>query len=258
MLVNKVQAGFSLAAIKAPAFGDRRLDLLKDLSTLTGATLLSPSMGISLANVELEHLGEADKITISQDETIIINPKGDKTLVLQRIEEVKAQLKLADNKYITDKTNERLATLASKTAAIYVGAPTEPELNEKKHRVDDALQATRAAISSGYLPGGGSALYRCSLLTTSTILQKALKAPYECILQNAGLDIPFPSSESFEFGVNALTGQVVNLVIDKVIDPTLVVTEALQNASSVATLLLLTEVTIHDTNQPAELPDDYT
>ena len=258
MLVNSGRSGLTMAAVKAPAFGDRRLEVLKDLAVLTGAVLFSPnSSGVSLANITVDDMGEAHKVTVNRSETIIVEPKGSKELINERIAEVKAQLQLADNKYLIDKTNERLATLASKTAAIYVGASTEPELNEKKHRVDDALQATRAAIASGYLPGGGTALYRCSLITSSPILKQALKAPYHTILENAGLEIPFPEEMTYEYGVNALKGTVANLVADKIIDPTLVVIEALQNAASVATTLLLTEVTIHDENQPEQLPDDY-
>lgn len=255
MIVNKMQGNLQCAAVKAPAYGDRRVEILKDLSTLTGAALISPTTGTPLASITTEHLGECEKIIIDAEETIIISPKGEREAILRRIEEVKAQLSLATDKYILDKTSERLANLQAKTAAIYVGAPTEADLEEKKHRVDDAIQATRAAIKSGYLPGGGTALLRAAAVTNSDILKRALTYPYDTILSNAGLDTPFPLSLPFNHGVDANTGKVVDMIESKIIDPTLVVTEALQNAVSAASTLLLTEVTIYEENQPQELPD---
>lgn len=255
MIVNKMQGTLQCAAVKAPAYGDRRVEILKDLSILTGATLISPTTGTPLSSITLDHLGECDKVIISQDETILVSPKGSKESIENRITEVKAQLSQATDKYILDKTSERLANLLAKTSAIYVGAPTEGDLEEKKHRVDDAIQATRAAIKSGYLPGGGTALYRASFKTISPILQEALKSPYETILSNAGLSTPFPVTSPNNYGVDANTGDVVDMLSSKIIDPTLVVTEALQNAASAASTLLLTEVTLYEENQPSQLPD---
>ena len=263
LVVNKLRGGLKVAAVKAPGFGDRRKAMLEDISTLTAGQMISEDLGIKLENVTLAMLGRAKKVTIDKDNTTIVDGAGDKEQIAGRIEQIKAQIETTTSDYDKEKLQERLAKLAGGVAVIKVGGSSEVEVKERKDRVDDALHATRAAVEEGIVPGGGvTLLYATKALEGLKgvnedqtrgidIVRKALQSPVRQIAQNAGHDGAVIAGKLLEqhnenFGFNAQTEKYEDLVAAGVIDPTKVVRVALQDAASVAGLLITTEVTIAD------------
>lgn len=259
LVVNRLRLGLKVVGIRAPAFGERRAEILKDLATLTGAELMSDAKAIRLESITPDMFGSCDKIIVSQDESLIISPKGDFNTIQLRIAELKTRLSKPDTSeqapWIQEKLNERLASLTGKIAVFYVGAATETELKEKKDRIDDALRATKSAITLGYVPGAGLALVLAAneiddikTLDVEPIKDAfvaALNSPHNLILSNADLKRNIFYEPELK-AINALTNELVNPEKAGIIDPTLVVTEALTNAVSAANMVLLSEVTIHD------------
>jgi chaperonin GroEL len=261
LVVNKLRGGLRVAAVKAPGFGDRRKAMLEDLAILTGAQVVSEDLGIKLENVSLDMLGKAKKVSITKDDTTIVDGVGEKSAIEARISQIKRQIEDTTSDYDKEKLQERLAKLAGGVAVIRVGGSTEVEVKEKKDRVDDALNATRAAADEGIVPGGGVALLKASKALANltgdnddqtagiAIVRRALQAPIRQIAENAGVEGSIVvgkilESDSATFGFNAQTEQYVDLVADGVIDPAKVVRTALQDAASVAGLLITTEAAI--------------
>lgn len=267
LVVNKLRGGLKVAAVKAPGFGDRRKAMLEDIATLTAGEMISEDLGIKLENVNLQMLGQAKKVTIDKDNTTIVDGAGSADAIKGRVEQIRAQIEVTTSDYDREKLQERLAKLAGGVAVIKVGGATEVEVKERKDRVDDALHATRAAVEEGILPGGGTALLYATRALEGLkganedqtrgvdIIRRALQSPVRQIAQNAGHDGAVVAGKLLEqkettFGFNAATDVYENLVAAGVVDPTKVVRTALQDAASVAGLLITTEATI------AELPDD--
>ena len=267
LVVNKLRGGLKVSAVKAPGFGDRRKAMLEDIAILTGGQVISEDIGIKLENVSLEMLGSAKRVAITKEETTIIDGAGTKKDIEARVSQIRAQIEDTTSDYDKEKLQERLAKLSGGVAVIKVGGATEIEVKEKKDRVDDALNATRAAVEEGVLPGGGVALLRCTkaikaLTDTNADIQaginivlKALEAPIRQISENAGVEGSIVVSKVLEnnthsFGFDAQTETYTDLVKAGIIDPTKVVRTALQDAASVASLLITTEAMIGD------LPDD--
>ncbi|NBB14176.1 chaperonin GroEL [Caulobacter sp. SLTY] len=261
LVVNKLRGGLRVAAVKAPGFGDRRKAMLEDIAVLTGGEVISEDLGIKLENVTLEMLGKAKKVTITKDDTTIVDGVGAKEGIEARIGQIKKQIEDTTSDYDKEKLQERLAKLAGGVAVIRVGGSTEVEVKEKKDRVDDALNATRAAVEEGIVPGGGVALLKASKILDGltgdnadqtngiAIVRRALQAPIRQIAENAGVEGSIVvgrilESDSATFGFNAQTEEYVDLVQDGVIDPAKVVRTALQDAASVAGLLITTEAAI--------------
>ena len=261
LVVNKLRGTLQVAAVKAPGFGDRRKEILEDIAVLTNGTAVSEDMGIKLDNIGLENLGRAKRVVIDKDSTTIIGGAGDKTAIQARVNQIKAQIQESTSDYDKEKLQERLAKIAGGVAVIHVGAPSELEMKEKKARVEDALNSTRAAVEEGIVPGGGVALLKAShaLLDVKVdddekfgvnIVKKACEAPIRQIAFNAGLDGAIvlhevlSHKEDSHFGYNAWTGQYMDLVEAGVIDPKKVVRCALEYAASVASLMLTTETMI--------------
>ena len=264
LVVNKLRAGFPVVAIKAPAYGERRMEVLQDLSVLTGAELISDSSAVRAEDVKFEQLGSAKKIVVSQDETVIIEPSGDPVLIQKRADEVRGRIAVANHEWEVEKLNERLAKLVAKVAVLYVGAPTETEVKEKKDRIDDAIKATKAAIVQGYVPGGGSTLYDISSRLNAKdeykdvleVFKQGLRAPFNKIITNAGKDpIVIASNITETKGYNAANDKYEDYVTAGIIDPTMVVVEAITNAVSAANMIILSEVTIHDVDPKYEPAD---
>jgi chaperonin GroEL len=252
LLVNRIQAQLPVCAIKAPAFGERRQKLLEDLALLTGGTLLTETLGTTLQQADLSHLGQAKKVTISKDSTIFVVEPEDMKPIEARIEEVKTELSLLspDHTYDIQKSKERIAMLAGKVAVINVGAYTEIELKEKKFRIDDAIQATQAALKEGFVPGGGLMFALLSKQISKhnpgyIAIAKALQSPLEtiCINANASFGAVY-NTISEDKGFDANNKEFCNLIERGIIDPTLVLTSAIDNAISVATTLLMTAATV--------------
>jgi len=265
LVMNKLRGSFKVAAIKAPGFGDRRKAMLQDIAVLTGATVVSEEQGYKLENATLAYLGEARNVTIDKDNTTIVEGKGDQKDVLARINEIKVQIEKSTSDYDKEKLQERLAKLSGGVAVLNIGAATEVELKEKKARVEDALHATRAAVKEGIVAGGGVALLRAidSINTKgfmadetigAEILKKALEAPCRLIVNNAGLEESVVVNKIKEskgsHGFDARHEEYVDMLKSGIIDPTLVTRTAVQNAASIAGLLLTTEATISDTPEP--------
>jgi chaperonin GroEL len=271
LVVNKLRGGLKVAAVKAPGFGDRRKAMLEDIAILTKGTVISEDVGIKLENVTLDMLGSAKRVTIDKDSTTVVDGAGDAAAIAGRVEAIRQQMELTTSEYDREKMQERLAKLAGGVAIIRVGASTEVEMRERKDRVDDALHATRAAVEEGIVPGGGTAL----LYATKTldaikgdnddqargidIVRRALQAPLRQIAENAGHDGGVVAGRLLEGndetqGFNAQTGEYENLVASGVIDPTLVVRSALQDAASVAGLLLTTEAAVADADDRPAAP----
>ena len=265
LVVNKLRGGLKIAAVKAPGFGDRRKAMLEDIAILTGGTAVSEDLGIKLENVTLDMLGRARKVRIEKEATTIVDGAGSKTEIEGRVAQIKAQLEETSSDYDREKLQERLAKLAGGVAVIRVGGATEVEVKEKKDRVDDALNATRAAVEEGILPGGGVALLRAvkaleglkpgndDQRTGVEIVRKAITAPARQIVENAGGDGAVVigkllEASDYAWGYDAQTGEYGDLVKAGIIDPTKVVRTALQDAASVAGLLITTEAMV------AELP----
>ena len=261
LVVNKLRGGLRVAAVKAPGFGDRRKAMLEDIAILTGAQVVSEDLGIKLENVSLDMLGKAKKVSITKDDTTIVDGIGEKDAIEARIAQIKRQIEDTTSDYDKEKLQERLAKLAGGVAVIRVGGSTEVEVKEKKDRVDDALNATRAAADEGIVPGGGTALLKASKALAGVvgdnddqtagiaIVRRALQSPIRQIAENAGVEGSIVVGKILEnasssFGFNAQTEQYVDLVVDGVIDPAKVVRTALQNAASVAGLLITTEAAI--------------
>ena len=269
LVVNKLRGTLNVAAIKAPGFGDRRKEMLKDIAVLTGGTVITKELGMSLETSSLQDLGSAKKVTISKDMTTIVDGSGSPEEVAERVQALRNQIESVGSEYDREKLQERLAKLDGGVAVISVGAPTETEMKEKKDRVEDALNATRAAVEEGIVVGGGCALVRVSQTLEGfeggnpeqtigvSIVRRAIKEPLMQIANNAGLSGDVVISEilrndSPTFGYNALTDNYEDLVASGVIDPTKVARSALQNASSVAGLMLTTETLV------ANIPQDET
>ncbi|WP_334161743.1 chaperonin GroEL [Phenylobacterium sp.] len=261
LVVNKLRGGLRVAAVKAPGFGDRRKAMLEDIAILTGGQLISEDLGIKLENVSLDMLGRAKKVTITKDDTTIVDGSGDKAGIEGRVAQIKKQIEDTTSDYDKEKLQERLAKLAGGVAVIRVGGATEVEVKEKKDRVDDALNATRAAVEEGIVPGGGVALLKASKVLDGfkgdnddqeagvAIVRRALQAPIRQIAENAGVEGSIVVGKVLEnasptFGFNAQTEEYVDLVQAGVIDPAKVVRTALQDAASVAGLLITTEAAI--------------
>jgi chaperonin GroEL len=263
LVVNKLRGGLKVAAVKAPGFGDRRKAMLEDIAILTGGTVISEDLGIKLETVTLDMLGRAKRVTIDKENTTIVDGSGKKTDIEGRVKQIKAQIEETTSDYDREKLQERLAKLAGGVAVIKVGGATEVEVKERKDRVDDALHATRAAVEEGVVPGGGVALLRAVKALESiksdnedqkvgiAIVRKALQAPARQIFQNAGEDGSVVAgkildSDKYAYGFNAQTGVYGDLISEGVIDPTKVVRCALQDAASVAGLLITTEAMVAD------------
>ena len=263
LVVNKIRGTFNSTAVKAPGFGDRRKAMLQDMAVLTGGQVISEEVGLKLENVTLDLLGRAKRVIITKDETTIVDGAGDKDEVNGRISQIKTEIDNTDSDWDREKLQERLAKLAGGVALIKVGAATEVELKEKKHRIEDAISATRAAIEEGVVAGGGTALLRSrpavlkvveSLTgdeaTGARTVYDALVAPAKHIADNAGLEgsvvVQRVESETGGMGLNAATGEYVDLLAAGIIDPAKVTRAALQNAASIAALVLTTECLVAD------------
>ena len=271
LVVNKLRGGLKVAAVKAPGFGDRRKAMLQDIAVLTGGEMISEDLGIKLENVTVQMLGKAKRVTITKDDTTIVDGAGKKADIQGRIAQIKQQIEDTTSDYDKEKLQERLAKLAGGVAVIKVGGSTEVEVKEKKDRVDDALNATRAAVEEGIVPGGGVALMR-TLKTLDglkpanddqrvgiNVVRRALQAPARQIAENAGEDGAVVAGKildksDYAFGYNAQTGEYGDLVKQGVIDPTKVVRTALQDAASVAGLLVTTEAMVAERPKPKAPP----
>jgi len=262
LVVNKIRGALKVAAVKAPGFGDRRKEMLQDIAIVTGGTVISEEQGRRLDDCTLEDLGTAEKITIDKDNTTIVNGGGDKGSIDSRIKQIKAQIESTTSDYDREKLQERLAKLAGGVAVLYIGAASEVEMKEKKDRVDDALHATRAAVEEGIVPGGGVSFIRAIAAlegmkgenddetTGIAIIRRALEEPLRQIVANAGLEgsiiVQKVKEGKNDFGYNARTDEYENLIKAGVIDPTKVSRVALENAASVAAMILTTECLLAD------------
>jgi len=272
LVVNKIRGTLKVAAVKAPGFGDRRKEMLEDIAVLTGGTVISEEKGYKLEDATLQYLGQAEKMTIDKENTTIINGSGKKADITARINQIKAQIGTTTSDYDKEKLQERLAKLSGGVAVIYVGAASEVEMKEKKDRFEDALHATRAAIEEGIIPGGGVAYLRAQKAiekmkgenedesTGIGIVRRALEEPLRQIVENAGLEgsviIQKVKEGKDDFGFNARTEEYENLYKSGVIDPTKVARIALENAASIASMLLTTECVLatHKEEKPAMPP----
>jgi chaperonin GroEL len=261
LVVNKLRGGLKVAAVKAPGFGDRRKAMLEDIAILTGGTVISEDLGIKLENVKLNDLGKAKKVLIEKENTTIVEGGGKKQDIVGRCNQIRAQVEETTSDYDREKLQERLAKLAGGVAVIRVGGSTEVEVKERKDRVDDSLHATRAAVEEGIVPGGGVALARASLILAKLkadnddqrfgieIVRKAIQMPLRQIAENAGEDGAVIAGkvldkDEYNWGFDAQTGEFKDLVRSGIIDPTKVVRTALQDAASVAGLLVTTEAMV--------------
>ncbi len=259
LVVNKLRGSLKIAAVKAPGFGDRRKAMLEDIAILTGGTVISEERGFTMENATIEMLGTAEKVVIDKDNTTLVNGGGDEALIKGRVNQIKAQMETTTSDYDKEKLQERLAKLAGGVAVLYVGAASEVEMKEKKDRVDDALHATRAAVEEGIVAGGGVALVRSidalnfegdnqDETTGIKIVKRAIEEPLRQIVENAGGEgsviVAKVAEGEADFGFNAKTDEYVNMFEAGIIDPTKVVRVALENAASVAGMLLTTECVI--------------
>jgi len=270
LVVNKLKGVINGAAVKAPGFGDRRKAMLEDIAIMTSGNFISEDLGIKLENLNLDDLGEATKVVIDKENTTIIEGKGTKEKIVARMNQIKRQIEETTSDYDREKLQERLAKIAGGVAVIHVGAATEAEMKEKKARVEDALHATRAAVEEGIVPGGGVALIRCASIiddlslvgdekTGANIVKKALEEPARMIAENAGEEgsiivEKIKNSEKLTFGFNALTNEFVDMYEAGIIDPTKVARAALQNAASVASLMLTTESVVTEIPEKEKTP----
>jgi chaperonin GroEL len=266
LVVNKLRGSLKIAAVKAPGFGDRRKEMLQDIAALTGGTVISEDQGYKLESATVAYLGQAESITIDKDNTTIVGGKGQKDAIVGRVNQIKSQIEATTSDYDREKLQERLAKLSGGVAVLYVGASTEVEMKEKKDRVDDALHATRAAVEEGIVPGGGVAYIRCidSLEKVKTdnadektgvaIVRRSLEEPLRQIVANAGLEgsiiVQKVREGKADFGFNARTEVYEHMLAAGVIDPTKVSRIALENAASIASMLLTTECVIADKPEP--------
>ncbi|PDH94696.1 molecular chaperone GroEL [Oenococcus oeni] len=265
LVLNKLRGTFNVAAVKAPGFGDRRKAQLQDIAILTGATVVTEDLGLQLKDVTIDQLGQANRVTITKDKTTIVEGKGDKTALADRIKSIRQEIDSTTSDFDREKLQERLAKLAGGVAVVRVGAATETELKEKKYRIEDALNATRAAVEEGFVAGGGTAFVNIipevkkvadslqgDVATGARIVLRALEEPLRQIVENAGLEGSVIAQrakiEKPEVGFNAATGEWVNMIDAGIVDPTKVTRSALQNAASVSAMILTTEAVV------AELP----
>jgi chaperonin GroEL len=265
LVVNKLRGTFTGVAVKAPGFGDRRKRMLEDIAILTGGEVITEEMGLKLENTQISQLGRARRVVVAKDNTTIVDGSGDLEAIKGRINQIKAEVESTDSDFDREKLQERLAKLSGGVAVVKVGAATETEMKEKKHRVEDALQATRAALEEGIVPGGGVALLQASNgvnadaiededeRTGARIILRSLEEPLRQIAENSGLEgsvvVADVRKAKKGFGLNAATGEIVDLVAAGVIDPAMVTRSALQNAASIAKNILTTEAIV------AEIPD---
>ncbi|MBS7319978.1 MAG: chaperonin GroEL, partial [Myroides sp.] len=272
LVVNKLRGALKIAAVKAPGFGDRRKAMLEDIAILTGGTVIAEESGYTLENATLEMLGTAEKVSIDKDNTTIVNGAGDADLIKNRVNQIKAQMETTTSDYDREKLQERLAKLAGGVAVLYVGAASEVEMKEKKDRVDDALHATRAAVEEGIVAGGGVALLRAkdSLSTIEAvnadektgiqIVSRAIESPLRTIVENAGLEgsviVAKVAEGAGNYGYNAKTDEYVDMLTAGIIDPKKVTRVALENAASVAGMILTTECALVDIKEEggAQMP----
>jgi chaperonin GroEL len=271
LVVNKIRGTFQAASVKAPGFGDRRKAMLQDMAVLTGAQVISEDVGLKLENTTLDLLGQAKRVIITKDNTTIVDGGGAEDDVKGRIAQIKTEIENTDSDWDREKLQERLAKLAGGVAVIQVGAATEVELKEKKHRIEDAVSSVRAAIEEGVVAGGGTALIRARSAvdevvqslegderTGARLVWEALPAPARNIAENAGLEgnvmVRAIEAETGSNGLNAATGEIVDLVKAGIIDPAKVTRAALQNAASIAALVLTTEALVADKPEPPAPP----
>ena len=270
LVVNRIRGSLKICAVKAPGFGDRRKDMLEDIAVLTGGTVISEIKGMQLTQASINDLGTAEKITVNKDNTTIVNGAGDKEAIAQRVNQIKSQIETTTSSYDKEKLHERLAKLAGGVAVLYIGAPSEVEMKEKKDRVDDALSATRAAIAEGIVPGGGVAYIRClpkldelkgdndDENTGIAIIRRAIEEPLRQIVDNAGVEgaviVQKVKEGKGDYGYNARTDTFENFFDTGVIDPAKVTRVALENAASIAGMFLTTECVIADKKEENPAP----
>ena len=270
LVVNRLRGSLKVCAVKAPGFGDRRKEMLEDIAILTGGTVISEEKGMQLANATVEMLGRAEKVTINKENTTIVNGAGNKENIAARVAQIKAQIEQTTSDYDREKLQERLAKLAGGVAVLHIGAPSEVEMKEKKDRVDDALSATRAAIAEGIVPGGGVAYIRCVKLlenvkganedetTGIQIIRRAIEEPLRQIVDNAGEEgavvVQKVKEGNADYGYNARTDTYENLMAAGVIDPAKVTRVALENAASIAGMVLTTSCVIADKKEDTPAP----
>lgn len=267
LVLNKMRGTFNVVAVKAPGFGDRRKDQLQDIAILTGATLITDDLGLNLKDATLEQLGQANKVNVTKDSTTIVDGSGSNDEIANRVAEIKTQIEKTTSDFDRDKLKERLAKLSGGVAVVRVGAATETELKEKKYRIEDALNATRAAVEEGFVPGGGTALINVipeiakldaeaggDEETGIRIVLRALEEPVRQIAENAGVEgsviVEKLKDEKPGIGYNAANGKFEDMIDDGIVDPTKVTRSALQNATSVSALLLTTEAVVADEPKP--------
>ncbi len=278
LVVNKLRGTFTSVAVKAPGFGDRRKEMLKDIATLTGATVISEELGLKLDKVTPEQLGQAKRVTVTKEETTIVDGAGKQDAIKGRIEMIKKQIEETDSDFDREKLQERLAKLSGGVAVIQVGAATETELKEKKHRIEDALSATRAAVQEGMIPGGGASLIHAIKAIDRyeppktnghsatwadekigiSIVRKALEEPARQIADNAGFEgsvqVNAVRSKNAPFGFDAMSGEIVDMFAAGIVEPLKVTRAALQNAASIGAMVLTTETLIADKPEPKKEP----
>lgn len=265
LVLNKIRGTFNAVAVKAPGFGDRRKAQLQDIAVLTGGTVISDDLGMSLKDATVDQLGQANKVTVTKDSTTIVDGKGSKEAITERVDQIKQAISKSTSDFDKEKLQERLAKLSGGVAVVKVGAATETELKEKKYRIEDALNATRAAVQEGFVPGGGTALVNVlpalddikatgDEATGVNIVKDALEAPVRQIAENAGVEgsviVNQLKSEKPGIGYNAADGKFEDMVEAGIVDPTKVTRSALQNAASVSALLLTTEAVVADKPEP--------
>lgn len=270
LVVNRLRGSLKVCAVKAPGFGDRRKDMLQDIAILTQGVVISEEKGLTLEAATIDMLGSAEKVTVNKENTTIVNGAGDKECIAERVAQIKAQIESTKSSYDKEKLQERLAKLAGGVAVLYVGAPSEVEMKEKKDRVDDALSATRAAVAEGIVPGGGVAYIRCvkaledmkgdneDETTGIDIIRRAIEEPLRQIVANAGLEgaviVQKVKEGEGDFGYNARTGNFEHLLKSGVIDPAKVTRVALENAASIAGMFLTTECVIAEKKEENPAP----
>lgn len=270
LVVNRLRGSLKICAVKAPGFGDRRKEMLEDIAILTHGVVISEDKGLKLDMATVDELGSAEKVTVDKENTTIVNGNGDKELIAERVAQIKAQIEKTTSDYDREKLQERLAKLAGGVAVLYVGAPSEVEMKEKKDRVDDALSATRAALAEGIVPGGGVAYMRCVAAlenfhgdnddenTGIQIVKRAIEEPLRQIVANAGLEgaiiVQNVKDGKGDYGYNARTGKYENFFESGVIDPAKVTRVALENAASIAGMFLTTECVIAEKKEENPAP----
>lgn len=270
LVVNRLRGSLKVCAVKAPGFGDRRKEMLQDIATLTGGVVISEEKGLTLEGATIDMLGTAEKITVNKENTTIVDGAGDKDAIADRVAQIKAQIEITKSSYDKEKLQERLAKLSGGVAVLYVGAPSEVEMKEKKDRVDDALSATRAAVAEGIVPGGGVAYIRSidalndlkgdndDETTGIEIIRRAIEEPLRQIVENAGLEgaviVQKVKEGTGDYGYNARTGEFENLMATGVIDPAKVTRVALENAASIAGMFLTTECVIAEKKEEHPAP----